>query len=87
MAAQAFLTEDISRHVWRTKYCYRTAAGAGDETIEDTWRRIARALAAVDLKDQELWAERFYDILAASGPSAHCASCCRGWSRWSAWVR
>jgi ribonucleoside-diphosphate reductase alpha chain len=64
MITHAALTEDISRHIWRTKYRYRAPAGAGDETIEDTWRRIARALATVEPTDQELWAERFYGILA-----------------------
>jgi ribonucleoside-diphosphate reductase alpha chain len=63
-ATQSPMSEEISRHIWRTKYRYRTAAGAGDATIEDSWRRIARALGAVESKDQELWAERFYGILA-----------------------
>jgi ribonucleoside-diphosphate reductase alpha chain len=63
MAGQNSLTEEISRHVWRTKYRYRTPAGGGDQTIQDTWQRIATALAAVEPKDQELWAERFYGIL------------------------
>jgi ribonucleoside-diphosphate reductase alpha chain len=63
MAARAFLTEAISRQIWRTKYRYRTAAGAGDRTIEDSWRRVARALAAVEPKDRKRWAERFYGIL------------------------
>ena len=63
MATRTSLTEEISRHIWRTKYRYRTPAGAGDATIEDTWRRIATALAAVEPKDQEHWAERFYGIL------------------------
>jgi ribonucleoside-diphosphate reductase alpha chain len=63
MVTQPSLTEEISRQIWRTKYRYRTPAGAGDETIEDTWRRIASALAAVEPKDQERWAERFYGIL------------------------
>ena len=63
MAAQNPLTEEISRHVWQTKYRYRTSTGGGDMTIQDTWRRIATALAAVESKDQDLWAERFYGIL------------------------
>jgi ribonucleoside-diphosphate reductase alpha chain len=63
MTVQDPLTEEISRHVWRTKYRYRTPAAGGDRTIQDTWLRIARALAAVEPNDQELWAERFYGIL------------------------
>jgi ribonucleoside-diphosphate reductase alpha chain len=63
MTTQTALTEAISRHIWRTKYRYRPAAGEGDRTIEDTRRRIAVALAAVEPSEQELWAERFYGIL------------------------
>jgi ribonucleoside-diphosphate reductase alpha chain len=62
MAPESPLTATISRHIWRSKYRYRTAAG-GDRTIEDTWRRIAGALAAVEAKDQERWAARFYGLL------------------------
>jgi ribonucleoside-diphosphate reductase alpha chain len=63
MSTQTALTEEISRHIWRTKYRYRSLAGEGDRTIEDTWRRIAVALATVEPKEPELWAERFYGIL------------------------
>jgi len=34
-----------------------------DRSIEDSWRRIARALAAVEPADHDLWEGRFYDIL------------------------
>jgi ribonucleoside-diphosphate reductase alpha chain len=64
MTTQTALTEEISRHIWDTKYRYRPRAGEGDRTIEDTWRRIATALAAVEPADQPLWAERFYGTLA-----------------------
>ncbi len=53
-------TADIARHIWETKYRFRGDNG-GDGTIEDTWRRIARALAAVE-KDR-VWEERFYQVL------------------------
>jgi ribonucleoside-diphosphate reductase alpha chain len=64
MTTQTALTEEISRHIWDTKYRYRPRAGEGDRTIEDTWRRIATALAAVESADQALWAERLYGTLA-----------------------
>jgi ribonucleoside-diphosphate reductase alpha chain len=63
MATQGSLTQEISRHIWETKYRYRTPTGAGDQTIEDSWRRIATALAAVEPKDHEIWAKRFYSIV------------------------
>ena len=53
---------DISRHVWETKY--RSAGPGGMETtITDTWRRVARALAAVEPTDPLCWEGRFYRIL------------------------
>ena len=60
--ADNFFTTDISRQVWDTKYRWRDGDTIHDRTIEDTWRRIARALAAVE-KDPTVWEDRFYDIL------------------------
>ena len=54
---------DIARHVWRTRYRHRDGAAFHDDTIQDTWRRIARALAAVEPAGQVDWADRFYSIL------------------------
>src|SRR5437867_4271108 len=55
----------ISTQIWDMKYRLKGPANgpiAGDpidKTIEDTWRRVARAVAAPE-KDPERWAERFY---------------------------
>jgi ribonucleoside-diphosphate reductase alpha chain len=55
----------ISQQIWDMKYrLYAPANEAGvrepvDKTIEDTWRRVATSLAAVE-KDAAHWAERFY---------------------------
>ena len=50
----------ISQQIWDMKYRLRGPTGEPvDKTIEDTWRRVARALAAVE-KDLDFWAERFY---------------------------
>jgi ribonucleoside-diphosphate reductase alpha chain len=55
----------ISEQIWDMKYRLKSPANqAGvrepiDKTIEDTWRRVATALAVVE-KDPEHWAERFY---------------------------
>ena len=55
---------DISRHIWDMKYRYRRGDEAVDGSIEDTWRRVARAAARAET-DPELWAERFYtDLLS-----------------------
>ncbi len=53
----------ISRQIWADKYRLKTADGTpSDLTIEDTWRRVARALAAVEQKP-DLWEDRFYAAL------------------------
>ncbi len=53
----------ISQQVWDMKYRLRGPDGAAiDKTIEDTWRRVAHALAAPEA-DAALWAERFYSAL------------------------
>ncbi len=53
----------ISRQIWDAKYRHKSADGAPvDLTIEDTWRRVARALAAVEAEPGR-WEERFYAAL------------------------
>ncbi len=54
---------DISRHIWETKYRYRDGDVIYDQTIDDTWRRIARALATVESDKTEFWETEFYKIL------------------------
>ena len=58
----------ISQRIWDMKYRLR-APGSGDvagepldKTIEDTWRRVATALAAPE-REPEKWAERFYQAM------------------------
>jgi len=53
----------IAEQIWDMKYRLKEADGTPlDLTVEDTWRRIARALAKVE-KDPEAWEERFYTAL------------------------
>jgi ribonucleoside-diphosphate reductase alpha chain len=56
------ITTDIARHVWETKYRY-TNRISRERSITETWRRIARALAAVESKDNAAWEDRFFSIL------------------------
>jgi ribonucleoside-diphosphate reductase alpha chain len=53
---------EISHHVWQTKYRF-SERGVSERGISDTWRRVARALAAVEPRDSALWEERFFNIL------------------------
>ena len=52
---------DISRHVWQSKYRFADH-GVCEGGIADTWRRVARALAAVETA-RAVWEPRFFDIL------------------------
>lgn len=54
----------ISRHIWGTKYRFREGDAIHDRTIEDSWRRIATALAAVEQNDRASWEQRFYETLS-----------------------
>jgi len=53
----------IAQHIWDTKYRWRRAGEALDETIDDTWRRVASALAGVEERRRQDWADRFCDLL------------------------
>jgi ribonucleoside-diphosphate reductase alpha chain len=53
----------ISRQIWDAKYRLKDADGTPvDLTIEDSWRRVARALATVEV-DPEQWEQPFYEAL------------------------
>jgi ribonucleoside-diphosphate reductase alpha chain len=59
------LVGSISQQIWDMKYRLRSAPNGSmageviDKTIEDTWRRVATALAAPE-RDAAQWTERFY---------------------------
>ena len=53
----------IAEQIWDMKYRFKAADGTSiDATVQDSWHRIADALAAVE-KDPAAWAARFYDAL------------------------
>ncbi|MDF1804500.1 adenosylcobalamin-dependent ribonucleoside-diphosphate reductase [Thalassovita sp.] len=53
----------ISEQIWDMKYRLKEADGTPvDRTVEDTWRRIARSLAAVE-KDPAVWEKKFFTAL------------------------
>lgn len=54
----------ISQQIWDMKYRFKTADGDPiDRTVDDTWTRVAAALAAPEAEPQD-WAPRFQDALA-----------------------
>jgi ribonucleoside-diphosphate reductase alpha chain len=53
----------VSRQIWDAKYRLKTNDGVPvDFTIEDSWRRVARALAAIE-DDPASWEQPFYEAL------------------------
>jgi len=57
--------EDISEKTWDTKYRYRLRDEVIDQSIEDTWHRVARAVAQAELPEQRIqWEKTFFDILS-----------------------
>ena len=55
--------EPISQQIWDMKYRFKAPDGSPiDRTIEDSWRRVATALAAVE-DTPDAWEEKFYQAL------------------------
>ena len=53
----------IAEQIWDMKYRFKKADGTPiDETVEQTWERIAGALAEAE-KDPKAWAPKFYSAL------------------------
>ncbi len=53
----------IAEQIWDMKYRFKQADGTPiDQTVEDSWRRIARDLARVE-KDPAHWEDKFYEAL------------------------
>jgi len=57
--------EALSRHIWELKYRYHQADKIIDHTIEDTWQRVAKAVARAEKPAERLhWQKQFYALLA-----------------------
>ncbi len=53
----------IAQQIWDMKYRFKTADGEPlDLSVQDSWRRVAKALAKAEAKP-EMWEERFFDAL------------------------
>ena len=57
--------DPLSQFIWDMKYRFKPPAGdASERSIEDTWNRVANAVAAAERPgDRQSWAEAFYGIL------------------------
>lgn len=63
MSGEKYFTAAIARHIWDSKYRWRENGVIRDHAIQDTWRRIATALAGCEARDRDAWAQRFYHLL------------------------
>ncbi len=55
----------ISQYVWDQKYRFAPTAGAAEDTIEDTWRRVAAAAASAERAEVRAhWQARFFDAVS-----------------------
>ena len=54
----------LSEEIWRSRYRFQPAGEAPEGSIDATWARVARALAAVERTDRPVWERRFTDALA-----------------------
>ncbi|AKS46632.1 ribonucleoside-diphosphate reductase class II [Octadecabacter temperatus] len=44
----SFFSQPIAERIWQTKYRYSTAGQVIDDTVQDTWERVARGLAEIE---------------------------------------
>ncbi|MDX1485443.1 MAG: adenosylcobalamin-dependent ribonucleoside-diphosphate reductase [Alphaproteobacteria bacterium] len=60
------LVSAISQQIWDMKYRLKDpSGGAVDKTVDDTWRRIAAALAEAEAPEARgFWSDRFFDALS-----------------------
>jgi ribonucleoside-diphosphate reductase alpha chain len=56
--------DSISTHIWDIKYRYRLDGKIIDQTVEDMWQRVAKAVARAEKPQARLyWQKEFYNIL------------------------
>ncbi len=55
----------LATQIWDMKYRFKSQDGVlFDNTIEDTWHRVAKALSYPELESQK-WEENFYQSLSS----------------------
>jgi ribonucleoside-diphosphate reductase alpha chain len=63
MIEAPFETE-ISHLIWDSRYRYRVDGVVRDVRVEDSWRRVAQALAGVEADRPQHWERVFFELLA-----------------------
>jgi len=60
----SFFQGIISSEIWNAKYRYRQENKNIDQSIEDTWQRVAKAVSKAEKpKDRKKWEKQFYNLL------------------------
>lgn len=54
----------VSRPVWESRYRRNDATGQTEKSIEDSWQRVAAAVASAEAEHVQEWRWRFMDILS-----------------------
>ncbi|MBI2260743.1 MAG: adenosylcobalamin-dependent ribonucleoside-diphosphate reductase [Caulobacterales bacterium] len=55
----------LAADIWSSKYRFRPTEGSGDDTVEQTWARVAAAIAEAEApKARRHWRERFAEALS-----------------------
>ncbi|WP_332677084.1 adenosylcobalamin-dependent ribonucleoside-diphosphate reductase [Brevundimonas sp.] len=54
----------LAAEIWTSKYRFHHPDGTGDQTVEQSWRRVAAAVAEAEApKARKQWRDRFLDVL------------------------
>jgi ribonucleoside-diphosphate reductase alpha chain len=54
----------VGRHVWETRYRYVLDGEVRERSPEESWQRVARAVARAEGAERPLWEERFHGALS-----------------------
>jgi ribonucleoside-diphosphate reductase alpha chain len=57
------LQSEIARYIWDSKYRYCLHGESVENSIQDTWQRVASGVAGVESQQQDAWCHRFLEIL------------------------
>lgn len=57
------LESELSKHIWDTKYRYRKGDFIIDQSLDDTWQRVAKALAENEGNNKDRRTQEFYEVL------------------------
>ncbi|HHC73271.1 MAG TPA: adenosylcobalamin-dependent ribonucleoside-diphosphate reductase [Thiotrichales bacterium] len=55
---------EVSYNVWDARYRRREGEVVREATIEESWRRVATAVASVEEKERRSWSDRFFRLLS-----------------------